>query len=118
MGASLLHQHRRASDDAPAPRAPAAHAFPVIVGRSAPKQQGAGEAPRMALLITDSRPMAVARLENIDDGSPDWLGTPGAGSGEFDAPGGIAATPAGGFVVADSRNHRIVGFNDIDGSGW
>src|SRR3954453_17611975 len=72
----------------------------------------------MALLITDSRRMAVARLENIDDDTPDWLGTPGAGTGEFDGPGGIAARPDGGFVVADGGNHRIVGFDDIGGSGW
>jgi DNA-binding beta-propeller fold protein YncE len=70
----------------------------------------------MTLLLTDTRVMAVGQLD--DGNQPVWLGSPGSGVLQFDAPVGIAARPDGGFVVADSGNHRLVAFDAIDGSGW
>ena len=70
----------------------------------------------MTLLVTDSRLMAVAELAG--DNPPVWLGSPGTGDLEFDTPVGIATRPGGGFVVADSGNHRLVACDAIDGSGW
>jgi hypothetical protein len=69
----------------------------------------------MALLITDSRRMAVARLEQIDDDGPTWLGT-------HDRPvrraRGHRRKAGRRLRGCDSGNHRIVGFDAIDGSGW
>ena len=62
--------------------------------------------------------MRVGLLADLDDDRPEWLGSPGSGEGELNVPVGVAARPQGGLVIADSANHRLVGFAGIDGSGF
>jgi len=60
--------------------------------------------------MTDSRRMAVARLEGIQDDSPTSLGRPGAGTGRLDAESvahrqpGDAGSARRGWGLSDVRH--------------
>ena len=45
------------------------------------------------------------------------FGTSGAGSGQFNTPGGVAVDGSGNVYVADLSNHRIVNFNFSNPTG-
>jgi DNA-binding beta-propeller fold protein YncE len=46
------------------------------------------------------------------------FGSQGSGVNQFRDPMGLAVTPAGGLLVADRGNDRIVSIDDLSGAGW
>lgn len=80
-------------------------------------EDGAGR-----IYITDSGDSRIVRINNISGAGWVAYGTASSqqnsGPGTFSSPLGIAVTPTGQILVADSGDGRVVEMNDMTGAGW
>lgn len=59
------------------------------------------------LLVVDHRAHCIKLVNAVDCSIIETFGERGSEDGQFNFPRGVSATPDGGFVVADTENHRI-----------